>query len=179
MTHKNLRGLNGRDGRDLAVLALGRSQGERGYARDMVTEIAAKVRTSPEQVSFGLELAMGVMRHRLTLARIVRSLLSGSWDDLPNDVRHVLLVGAYQLIWLETIPAYAVIDEAVKQSRRSGNMRFAKLVNAILRNIQRHLKERVTWSQELPARKALRYEYDRAWLADVDLLAHPSQDLVS
>lgn len=179
MTHKNPQRLNPLDGRDLAVLALGRSQAERDYVRDVLTEIAGRAQTPAEQVSLGLELAMGVMRHRLLLARLVRSLLSGNWDDLPSDVRHILLVGAYQLIYLETIPAYAAIDEAVNQSRRSGKQGFAKLINAILRNIQRHLKERVDWSKDLPAPQALRFDYGRAWLMDMDFLADPTQDLVT
>lgn len=167
------------DGRDLAVLALSQSQSRRDYVRDVLMDIASRGGTPSEAVSLGLELAMGVIRHRLGLARFVRSMLSGNWNDLPPDVRHILLVGAYQLIYLEAIPAYAAIDEAVNQSRRSGQMRFAKLVNAILRNIQRTLKERVNWSKDLPATRSLRYEPSRAWLLDVDLFADPGRDLVS
>jgi hypothetical protein len=74
MTHKHTQRLNPADGRDLAVLTLGKSQSERDYVRDVLTSIAGNARTPSEQVSFGLELAMGVMRHRLTLARLIRSL---------------------------------------------------------------------------------------------------------
>jgi len=173
------RGLNAAEGRDLAVLALGRSQSQRDYVRDVLVNIAERARTPVEQIGFGLELAMGVIRHRLTLARLVRSLLTGKWDDLPADVRHILLVGAYQLIWLETIPDYAIIDEAPNQARRAGQQRFVKLVNAILRNVQRLLKERVDWTKDLPATKTLRYEYGRAWLLEKDFFADPAQDLVT
>lgn len=176
---KKTKNLNAREGRDLAVLSLGRSQSQHDYVRDVLVEIAGRAGTPAEQVGFGMELAMGVIRHRLTLARLIRSLLTGEWNNLPADVRHILLVGAYQLAWLETIPAYAAIDQAVDQARRAGQQRFAKLVNAILRNIQRILKERTPWSNDLPATRTLRYEYGRAWQLDKDLFDDPTQSLVT
>jgi 16S rRNA (cytosine967-C5)-methyltransferase len=165
------------EGRDLAVLAL-RRESEQNYVRDVLSDIAGAARTAPEQVSFALELAMGVMRHRLTLTRLVRELLTGSWQSLPPDIRHVLLVGVYQLLYLDAVPDYAAINEAVGQARRSGFNALNKVVNGVLRNAQRHIVERTTWSTDLPGRRALRSSYDRATVLDIDLLADRGQDLV-
>jgi len=171
-------GLDARDGRDLAVIALTRGQAERRYVRDVLDEVATAAGTEPDQHAFGLELAMGVMRHRLTLARLLRCVLTGELETLPPEIRHILLVGAYQLIWLERVPPYAAVSEAVRQAKCAAKVRLAKLVNAVLRNIQRHLLERVEWSGTLPKRRAIRYEYDKAWLLDFDLFADPEQDPV-
>ncbi len=165
------------NGRDLAVLALHR-QSEHGYVRDTLNEIAADAKSPPERVSLALELAMGVMRHRLTLGRLVRHMLTGGWQTLPVDVRHILLVGAYQLLYLESVPEYAAVSEAVAQAKRAGHGRLAKLVNAVLRSIQRHTVERTEWSATLPLRRAIRYEYGKAAVLDFDLLPDRQEDRV-
>lgn len=169
--------LNPADGRDLAVLSL-RRQSEHAYVRDTLSDIASEAHTPPEQVAFALELALGVMRHRLTLARLVRELLTGGWQTLPPDIRHILLVGAYQLLYLDSIPEYAAVSEAVAQARRAGHARLGKLVNGVLRNVQRHIAERVKWSADVPRRRAIRYAYDKAVVLTTDLLADPAEDPV-
>jgi 16S rRNA (cytosine967-C5)-methyltransferase len=165
------------EGRDLAVLAL-RRQSEHGYVRDTLNDIATAAKTPPERISFALELAMGVMRHRLTLTRLVRELLTGSWQALPPDIRHILLIGSYQLLYLDSIPDYAAINEAVTQARRSGFNALNKVVNGVLRNVQRRIVERADWSAELLRRRAIRYAYDKAVILNADLLADPVGDLV-
>jgi len=165
------------NGRDLAVLAL-RRQSEHSYVRDALNDIAAAANSPSEHVSFALELALGVMRHRLTLGRLVRQMLTGDWQTLPVDLRHILLVGAYQLLYLESVPEYAAVSEAVAQAKRAGHARLGKLVNGVLRSIQRHIVERTEGSAKLPLRRAIRYEYSRAVVLDIDLLADREQDLV-
>lgn len=165
------------DGRDLAVLAL-RRQSERDYVRDTLNAAAAAAKTPPEHISLALELAMGVMRHRLTLARMVRDLLTGSWQALPADIRHILLLGTYQLMYLDTIPDYAAINEAVAQAKRSGFGTLGKVVNGVLRNVQRRIVGREVWSDALPLRRAVRYEYGRACMLSIDLMVDRKEDLV-
>jgi 16S rRNA (cytosine967-C5)-methyltransferase len=165
------------NGRDLAVLAL-RRQSEHGYVRDTLSDIAAAANAPPEHISFALELAMGVMRHRLTLTRLIRELLTGSWQSLPPDIRHILLIGSYQLLYLDSIPDYAAISEAVTQARRSGFNALSKVVNGVLRNVQRHIVERTEWSAKLPVRRAIRADYAKAVVLNIDLLADRMEDLV-
>ena len=170
--------LDATDGRDLAVLALLRSQAHRGYVRDVLEQIAVSANATAEQTAFAFEAAMGVMRHRLTLRLLLRSALTGRWENIPTEIRHILLVGAYQLVWLERVPEYAAVSEAVRQGRQVGTLRLSRLVNAVLRSVQRRLVERVEWTESLERSRALRYEYDKAWLLDTDLFADPEQDTV-
>ncbi len=159
------------------MLAL-RRRSEHDYVRDTLNDIAASAKTPPQHVSFALELAMGVMRHRLTLARLVRELLTGGWQTLPADIRHILLVGAYQLLYLDSVADYAVVSEAVAQAKRCGHARLGKVVNGVLRNIQRHIVDRGPWSDKLPARRAIRYEPGKVCVLDIDLMAVRDEDLV-
>ena len=167
------------EGRDLAVLAL-RRQSEHNYVRDVLSDIAAAAKTPPEHISFALELAMGVMRHRLTLTRLIRELLTGSWQSLPPDIRHILLVGAYQLLYLDSIPDYAAINEARRPGPPQRLQRAEQGRSTASCGIaQRHIVERVGVGR-IPSRPAGRSvpATTGATILDIDLLADRKQDLV-
>lgn len=52
-------------------------------------------------------------------------------------MRAVLLTGAAQLLFMDRLPAYAVVDETVAMARRMVRPKAAGMVNAVLRNVER------------------------------------------
>ena len=51
-------------------------------------------------------------------------------------VRNILNMAFYQKIYLDKIPDYAIINEAVNLTKEK-NKRYSGLVNAVLRNLMR------------------------------------------
>jgi 16S rRNA (cytosine967-C5)-methyltransferase len=81
------------------------------------------------------ELVYGVLRHR---ARIDRAI--GAHADLrrtPPRVRTALRVAAYQLLFLDRVPAYAAVDDAVAAAREAAGQKLGGFVNAVLRKVDR------------------------------------------
>src|SRR3569623_1223846 len=79
------------------------------------------------------ELVYGVLRLRARLERLI-----GAHADLkktPLRVVIALRVAAYQLRFLDRVPAYAVVDEAVGAARASGGAKLAGFANAVLRKV--------------------------------------------
>lgn len=58
-------------------------------------------------------------------------------DRLEPDVRDILRLGVYQLLELDRIPAYAVVSEAVEAARDASGAGAGRLVNALLRRLDR------------------------------------------
>lgn len=56
-------------------------------------------------------------------------------NKLENKVLNILRIGAYQLLFLDKIPARAAVNECVELCRNSGCSRASGLVNAILRRL--------------------------------------------
>lgn len=55
---------------------------------------------------------------------------------IPNqEVQCLLNMSIYQLIYLDKVPAYAIVDEAITIAKTIDNGRFKGLCNAILRKI--------------------------------------------
>ena len=85
------------------------------------------------------ELALGTVRRRGTLHAVLHAFLSRPGQQLPSPVGEVLLLGLYQVLFMDRVPDFAAVDEAVEQARRRGRDRQAGLVNGLLRSLLRGL----------------------------------------
>ena len=68
------------------------------------------------------------------------------WEDcvkkLPSDEVCVLLdMSVYQLFYMDKLPAYAIINDAVEITKKQIHGNMAKLVNAVLHAVQRRGKQ--------------------------------------
>jgi len=111
------------------------------------------------------ELVYGVLRHRARLDRLI-----GAHADLkktPLRVVIALRVAAYQLRFLDRVPAYAVVDDAVGAARASGGAKLAGFANAVLRKVG---------SAPEPAFRGLGDEFSLpAWILNELRAADPDQ----
>lgn len=87
------------------------------------------------------EVVNGAMRWQYRLDWYLSQLYVGEYDNLIPDVKNNLRAAAYQLMYLDKIPPYAVLNEAVEIAKTKYNQKTANLVNAILRNFLRQQKK--------------------------------------
>jgi 16S rRNA (cytosine967-C5)-methyltransferase len=80
-------------------------------------------------------LVMGTLRWQLRLDSRIRPLLARPGAKLAPAVETALRLGAYQLLYLDRIPAHAAIGESVELAKRAGERFAAGLVNAVLRKV--------------------------------------------
>lgn len=91
---------------------------------------------SPADKGFVQELVYGVCRHKGLLDVVASQLLQKPLRNKEQLVHQLLLVGLYQLHFLDT-PAHAAVGETVKASKQLGKTWASKLINGCLRNYQR------------------------------------------
>ncbi|WP_051445228.1 RsmB/NOP family class I SAM-dependent RNA methyltransferase [Desulfocurvus vexinensis] len=80
------------------------------------------------------ELAYGTLRRKPTLDFILATLLRDP-AALPGPMRLLLAVAAYEILFLDRIPAYASVHWATEQVKTAINPRLAKVCNAVLRRV--------------------------------------------
>jgi len=81
------------------------------------------------------ELALGILRRRSRLDAVLETMTRRSWKRTPPPVRDLLRLGAYQILFMDRIPAHAAVNESVVLARRWATAGQAALVNAILRRL--------------------------------------------
>lgn len=99
------------------------------------TELAGEL--DPRDAALASELVLGTLRRQLALDAVIEKNAQRSMDRLERDVRPLLRMGAYQLIYLDRVPARAAVHETVELCKASGLGRAAGLANAVLRSIAR------------------------------------------
>ncbi|HZV79619.1 MAG TPA: transcription antitermination factor NusB, partial [Candidatus Binatus sp.] len=119
--------------RETALRALMRG-GDSGAALDRVLK---ETRLDDRDRAFATELAHGTLKRRRTLIWAVQSALRKPFDKLDTTLQWILLLGAYQLLYLERVPAHSAVDESVALARRFGHAGIAATANAVLRRVSR------------------------------------------
>jgi 16S rRNA (cytosine967-C5)-methyltransferase len=83
--------------------------------------------------AFAQRLAYGATQRVRTLDHALEEVGGRSLADLDIPVRAALRLGAYELAFMDAVPARATVNEAVELARSTGASRATGLVNAILR----------------------------------------------
>lgn len=83
------------------------------------------------------EICYGVLRHRSRLDRALAHYAHKGLKKLPPPVLLALRVAAYQMLFLDRVPAHAVVDDAVTEVRRVGGPKLGGFANGLLRKLSR------------------------------------------
>lgn len=122
-------------GRELALQNLLAIEGEGAFA-NLAGHQPKGTLSEPER-RLAHELTQGVTRRRATLDWYLGKLLRDPIAKLTPPIRNILRLGAYQLLFLERVPAAAAVNESVKLAHQYGHAGVAKLVNGVLRSLDR------------------------------------------
>jgi len=122
--------------RKLALMALLRvEEGESATAA--LDQLFAQSKLEARDRGLATELVDGTLRWQGRLDYQLQLLLEKPVAQLDTPIRLILRMGAYQLTLLERVPAHAAVNEAVALAREYGHEGTAKLVNAVLRRLER------------------------------------------
>lgn len=88
----------------------------------------------PDSPAFVRELVYGVIENRVYLDHILQQLIPKGLKGLKKQTLTLLRMGLYQLIFMDSVPDYAAVNEIVKMARRLVPGRDG-FVNGVLRGI--------------------------------------------
>ncbi|MBU0640115.1 MAG: class I SAM-dependent methyltransferase [Planctomycetes bacterium] len=116
--------------------------------RHFVAECLARQRQRGQlagrEAALALEIALGAVRHAVTIAHILKAVARFEERRVRPQLRAVLYTAVYSIVWLDRIPPFAAVNEAVELARRCVGGRSPAMVNAVLRNLTRAIARRRT-----------------------------------
>ncbi len=81
------------------------------------------------------ELVLGTLRWLKRLDQVVVAVSGRTFEQIQPALLPVLRVAAYQLLFLDRVPAHAIVSEAVDEAQRRSHKGAGGFVNAVLRRI--------------------------------------------
>ncbi len=169
------------DGRMAATLAVADALAGRQFVSEGLRTLRAGGQLDGREAALATEAALGAVRHLLTIEHVLAAVARFDRRRTSAALRAVLATAAYQIIWMDRIPPFAAVDEAVSTARRLVQARASGMVNAVLRRLADAISvRRVPWVRLDAAQVRVSWDqacaFDRAVLppadADSDITAH-------
>lgn len=123
--------------REVAFEALLKIENEEAYSNLLVNNIIKQGMVSGKDTGLFTEIVYGTIQRIKTLDFFLKPFLLKKIRKRDRWVLTLLRMSLYQMVYLERVPARAIIYEAVQIAKKKGHRGLAGMVNGILRNAQR------------------------------------------
>ncbi|GMA61792.1 16S rRNA (cytosine(967)-C(5))-methyltransferase RsmB [Alicyclobacillus fastidiosus] len=122
--------------RSIAFETLARVYKDGAYTNIALQHALTDRELSPRDKGLCTEIVYGTVRRQITIDALLQLYVKRKLKDLDQDVLTILRMSVYQLAFLERVPAYAAIDEAVELTKRHARA-ASGFVNGVLRSYVR------------------------------------------
>ena len=119
-----------------ALQAIRRIEHDSAFVDIVLSQLLERTHFEKRDRAFISELVRGTIRWKKRLDWIVRQLLQPPSRKCPDDIRWILWLGLYQILFMR-IKTYAAVNESVDAAKSLVRGRWAGVVNAILRSYLR------------------------------------------
>lgn len=120
--------------REAAVFALERTRRDGAWSSALSDAMKTKYDLDSRSLSLAVSISLGVLQSTALLDYYI-DLNSKSASKIEPKVRDIMRSGAYQLIFMDKIPASAAVNESVALCKKLGYSRVSGFCNAVLRKI--------------------------------------------
>lgn len=123
--------------RTVALDVLSRIEQDDAYSHIALSNQLATSALDARDRALATELVYGTLARQRSIDTVLSRFVSRKLESLDRPVRLNLRMATYQLLYLDRIPAHALVNDAVKLVKRACGQRTAGFANAVLRNMLR------------------------------------------
>ena len=121
----------------LAVKMLDKTFSNDGFSNIVVDKALSSSELSPQDKKLCSIIYYGVLERKITLDYIISKYSKKPLNKLDTSVLNILRSGIYQILYLESIPDNASVNESVKLAKKLKVSSASGFINAVLRNFIR------------------------------------------
>lgn len=108
-----------------------------GFSNLVLDSVLEETDFSSRDRAFISALFYGVLERRITLDTLIRRYVMKPMDKLTPEVLEVLRMGFYQIVYMNSVPDNAAVNESVELIKRLGEQKASGFVNGVLRSFIR------------------------------------------
>lgn len=134
--------------RELVLEILMQVTKEGEYSHLVIHSVLEKYQYLEKQErAFLTRVSEGTLEHMIELDYIINQFSKVKVNKMKPVIRNIMRMSVYQLKYMDSVPASAACNEAVKLAKRKGFSSLSGFVNGVLRNIARNL-DQITYPKE-------------------------------
>lgn len=112
------------------------------------------------------EIVYGTIKYKYTIDVILNSFLKNGIKKIDSYILNILRTSIYQIKFLDKVPNFAIVNEAVELAKKKKSIGASKLVNGVLRNYIRNLNKIFYNKNDIVKALCFNYSFDK-WLVDM------------
>ena len=124
--------------REAAVYALHRVLYEGAFSNIVLSEAILKADLKEDDRALCTELLYGTLKYKGTIDYIIKHYVNRDIKKIDKSILNILRITIYQIKYLNKIPSYAAVNEAVNIAKKLSGKGAAGFVNGVIRNYLRN-----------------------------------------
>ena len=127
-----------KSGREVALDVLSRFNPKKNYAGDILEKHLHKT----DEKQRATDIVFGVVRNQTAIDNVVYKCADCVIERIEKRLLNIVRIGVYELVYCPKSAEYSVVNDACEIVRKKGGKKKVGFVNAVLRQIQRSIKNR-------------------------------------
>lgn len=123
------------------------------------------------------EMVYGTIKYKYTIDKILTSFLKNGVDSVESFILNLLRMTVYQIKYLDKIPDFAAVDEAVNIAKKYRSIGSSKLANGVLRNYIRNKDEKPKDLEDTINRLCYEYSFE-PWMVKLLMEQYGENDAI-
>ncbi len=123
------------------------------------------------------DLVYGTLRNLTALDTVIAQFSGRQTSRIAPPLLSILRIGVYELAYSPATPVYSIVNEAVSNVEKTGGRKQPGFVNAVLRQVTRHIVDRQMALAQANPRQTLIQTPQTGCQFDTDFLPDPATSL--
>jgi len=142
---------------------------------NFASPILTKLLDETSEKQRATDLVYGTIRNQNAIDTVIATFSGRPTKRIPAELLNIIRIAAFELIYSPETPEYSIVNEAVENTKAVGGEKQTSFVNAILRQIAKHISNRqIQLSQAnpeamLPQTPSTSCEFDICFLPDAKI----------
>lgn len=148
--------------RKIAVEILNLVLHEGAYSNIVIRQLLNKYQVGEKDRGLITEIVYGTLKYKYKLDVILANLITKSFKAVDKKVLNILRISLYQFIYLDKVPEYAIVNEAVNLAKEI-SIGASKFVNGVLRAYIRNKNKDFNTEKGIISELAYEFSYEK-WM---------------
>ncbi len=145
--------------------------------REYAGPILDRLLDQTEERQRATDLVYGTLRNLHAIDAVISKFSGRQTARIDPPLLSILRIGVYELVYSPPTPVYSIVNEAVSNVENAGSKKRTGFVNAVLRQIERHITDRQIDLAQADPKRALIQTSQSGCQFDADVLPDPATSL--
>jgi len=155
--------------RTVAIAVLNQFDPKRDYASPILNKLLQQT----DEKQRATDLVFGTIRNAKAIDMVITKLADCPTERISVKLLNIIRIGAYELFYNPATSEYAIVNEAVENAKAITGKKQVSFVNAVLRQITRHIQNRQIPLSKANAKRTLPQTASTGCEFDSDILPNP------